>query len=63
MSEATFRAALVKIARLWDATGDPVSNQAANIARKALIECDERRTLAPRTRCPTTTHDPPHGLR
>jgi len=40
MSEAAFRAALVKIACLWDATGDPVSNEAANIARKALLAAE-----------------------
>jgi hypothetical protein len=56
MCEEAFRAALVKIACLWDATGDPVSNQAAGIAREVLIACSEpispRPTLAPSTALP-----------
>jgi hypothetical protein len=53
MCEESFRAALVKIACLWDATGDPVSNQAANIARDVLIRSAEPLpTLAPANALP-----------
>jgi hypothetical protein len=54
MSELeAFRAALVRIANLWDATGDPVSNRAANIAREVLIAVEPPRvTLAPSTALP-----------
>lgn len=50
MSEAAYRAALVKIARLWRSDGDADVNRAANIAREALIATHPdtpRPTLAP----------------